>query len=256
MKAFRPFFIIVAFILTVGLACAAVSSGTQPTEDQPTQQEQPTDEQPTPEDQEQATDTPDGQSSTGDKYFTEEFDQDLSDAWSFFVLGNGADEYKDKVKTEVSDSHLRFEIPENDLYVYYIYEGNSYDDVQVELRADNRGVNTNNVSLVCRLNDDGWYEWSVGNGGDWYLYAVSDDKYNLITNGGTLFLKQGKGVNEYKMICEGDKISLFANGKEIKNSPFVEKKYKIRSGSVGFNISSLKVTPVIVEVDWFKVSEP
>lgn len=251
MKALRPLFFIVAFTLMVGMACAAVSGGTQPTEEQPTEEEQPT-----AEDQGDATDTPEAESSSGDLFFTEEFDQDPGSDWEFFVLGSGATDYKDTVKTEVSDSNMRFELPQKNLYVYYIYNGNSYDDVQVELRADNRGVNTNNVSLVCRFNDDGWYEWSVGSGGDWYLYAVSDDEYNLITNGGTLFLKQGKEVNEYKMVCEGNTISVFVNGNEIKNSPFTDKKYNLRAGSVGFNISSLSVTPVIVEVDWFKVSEP
>jgi hypothetical protein len=256
MKAFRPLFLIVAFTLLVGMACAAVSGdNTRVPDEEPTEQDQPTEEeQPTAE--EEATDVPDDQSSSNDLYFTEEFDQDPGSDWETFVLGDGADDHEDDIKTDVDDSHMRFELPNDDLYLYYIYNGNSYDDVQLEMRADNRGVNTNNVSLVCRFNDDGWYEWSVGSGGDWYLYAVADDEYNLITNGGTLFLKQGKEVNEYKMACDGNTISAFVNGKEIKGSPFTDKKYNLRAGSVGFNISSLDVTPVIVEVDWFKVSEP
>jgi hypothetical protein len=49
---------------------------------------------------------------------------------------------------------------------------------------------------------------------------------------------------------------MFVNGKEIKQSPFTDNRYGLRDGSVGFNISSLNITPVIVEVDWFKISEP
>jgi hypothetical protein len=150
---------------------------------------------------------------------------------------------------------MRIELPEDDLYLYYSYLGYSYEDVRVDLRADNRGVNTNNVSLICRSSKDGWYEWSVGSGGDWYLYAVTD-KYNLIAQGGTTYLKQGKEVNEYGLQCKGKTISMFINGKEVKQSPFTDSKYGLREGTVGFNISSLNVTPVIVEVDWFKVSEP
>ncbi|NTV37898.1 MAG: hypothetical protein HGA82_01695 [Anaerolineales bacterium] len=156
---------------------------------------------------------------------------------------------------DFSNSRMRIELPEEDLYYYYTYLGQSYDNVRLDLRADNRGVNTNNVSLFCRLSDDGWYEWSVGSGGDWYLYAVQDG-YNLLANGGTNFLKQGKQVNEYSMICKDKLISMFINGEEIKQSPVTDNNYGLRDGSVGFNVSSLAIVPVIVEVDWFKISEP
>jgi hypothetical protein len=49
---------------------------------------------------------------------------------------------------------------------------------------------------------------------------------------------------------------MFINGQEIKLSPVTENRYGLRDGTVGFNISSIDVTPVIVEVDWFKVSQP
>jgi len=171
------------------------------------------------------------------------------------ILGPGADRFKDTVKTEFNNSRMRIELPNKDLYFYYTFTGFSYDNVRLDLRADNRGVNTNNVSLVCRASRDGWYEWSVGSGGDWYLYAVTNG-YNLIANGGTTFLKQGKEVNEYTMICKDKTISMFVNGQEIKQSPITETRYALREGSVGFNISSLNIIPVIVEVDWFKISEP
>ncbi|HLA05842.1 MAG TPA: hypothetical protein VJ022_00240, partial [Anaerolineales bacterium] len=58
------------------------------------------------------------------------------------------------------------------------------------------------------------------------------------------------------LICKDKTISMFINGQEIKQSPFTDNKYGLREGSVGFNVSSLGVVPVIVEVDWFKISEP
>jgi hypothetical protein len=262
MKTLRPLFFFSSLLLIVGLACSALGGApAQPAEpqqpvDQPTQpQAAPTD-VPQPTAEAVATDTaapaPEPASS---KFFTEEFDQDPGSDWTVDILGPGADANKDSVKTEFNNGNLRVELPKEDLYYYYTYSGFSYDDVRVDLRADNRGVNTNNVSLVCRLGDDGWYEWSVGSGGDWYLYAVTD-KYNLITNGGTNFLKQGKDVNEYSLVCKGKQISMFINGQEIKQSPVTDNKYALTEGSVGFNISSLNVIPVIVDVEWFKVSEP
>jgi hypothetical protein len=173
------------------------------------------------------------------------------------IIGPGAEDYADEVETEFSNSRLLVELPEDDLYFYYTFLGYTYEDVRIDLRAENRGVNYNNVSLFCRASDEGWYEWSVRSDGLWDLWAVTD-KYNRVFNGGTNALKQGKEVNEYAMVCQGDKISLFVNGEEISGSPFTESRYGLREGTVGFNISSLnrEIKPVIVEVDWFKVSEP
>lgn len=263
MKTFRPLFFFAGLLLVVGLACSTLSGGNNPTQPPPTQapvQPQPTQpppptEVPPPTEAPAPTDTSVPEQPVAQKFFTEEFDQDPGSDWTIDILGPGADAHKDSVKTEFTNGRMRVELPEDDLYFYYTFTGFSYDNVRLDLRADNRGVNTNNVSLVCRIGDDGWYEWSVGSGGDWYLYAVTT-KYNLLTSGGTTFLKQGKAENEYSMACKDKTISMFVNGQEIKQSPFTDNNYGLREGSVGFNISSLSVTPVIVEVEWFKVSEP
>lgn len=189
------------------------------------------------------------------QFFTEEFDQDPGSDWVIDIIGPGADAHKDSVKMDFTNSRMRVELPEDDLYFYYTFVGYSYENVRLDLRADNRGVNTNNVSLTCRNSKDGWYEWSVGSGGDWYLYAITD-KFNLIISGGTTFLKQGKEVNEYSLVCQDNKIAMFINDQEIEQSPVTDNQYKLREGTVGFNISSINVTPVLVEVDWFKISEP
>jgi hypothetical protein len=47
---------------------------------------------------------------------------------------------------------------------------------------------------------------------------------------------------------------MFINGKEL--TTVTESKNDFRKGNVGFNISSLNVTPIILEVDWFQVSAP
>jgi len=259
MKTFRPLFFFASILLIVGLACAGGGGG-----DTPSQPEQPSQPQATqPPVAVQPTDVPPTEAPpptqpappSVSEFFTEEFDQDPGSDWVINILGPGADAHADSIKTSFDNGKFRIELPEKDLYFYYDFTGFSYENVRLDLRADNRGVNTNNVSLTCRSSQDGWYEWSVGSGGDWYLYAVTDT-YNLISNGGTLFLKQGKEVNEYSMVCKDKTISMFINGQEIKQSPITDNKYGLREGSVGFNISSLNIVPVIVEVDWFKISEP
>jgi hypothetical protein len=263
MKTFRPLLFLGSLVLIVGLACSLGGGGNTPS--QPEQPNQPEVTQP-PVVEPAATPTqaqPDAAPTNTDappppptsEFFTEEFDSDPGSDWVTDIIGPGAEAHADSVVTSFDSSRFRIELPEDQLYFYYTYTGQSYEDVRVDLRADNRGVNSNNVSLTCRGSDDGWYEWSVGSDGLWFLYAVTDG-FNLISNGGTTSLKQGKEVNEYTMICEGKTISMFVNGVELKLSPVTDNTYGLRDGSVGFNISSIDVTPVIVEVDWFKVSEP
>ena len=262
MKTLRPALFLISLLLIVGLACSfGRGSGGDPTSPpQPTAVQViepttvPTEAPPEPTAVPPTEEPPIPQA---EEFFTEEFDQDPGSDWETGIIGPGAEAYGDSVTTEFANSSMRIELPEDGLYFYYTYTAFDYTDVRLDLRADNRGVNYNNVSLVCRASSDGWYEWSVRSDGLWDLWAVTD-KYNWIMNGGTTFLKQGKEVNEYSMICQDKKIYMFINDQEIKQSPVTDNKYGIRNGTVGFNISSLdrKITPVIVEVDWFKISEP
>lgn len=251
MKTFRPLFLFTALILVVGLACGLGGGGSD-TPAQP-QQEQPQSNPPSQPEQPQAP--PSNEQSSGSAFFTQEFDQDPG--WWFFLTEGG--EKTDFMTVEFTDSLMIFDFQETGIFAYYMFEDFSYENVRIDIRAENRGKNNNNVSLVCRMSDEGWYEFSTEGGGLWYLYAVifnEDDKavYNRIDNGGAASLKQGKEVNEYGMLCEDDEITMFVNGKELKTR--VEDDYSFRDGLVGFNISSLNVTPIILEVDWFKVSEP
>jgi len=267
MKNFKPLILFVLFVLVVGLACNAGSSGGDSPSQPPTQQQAPVQvvepttapvkeptatEPPTVE----PTEPPPPTATTApvvSKYFKEEFDSSAALAnWDHFSVGSGDDS---DLKIEQEDDHLLFDLGDEDLYVYYIYFADTYDDTAISLNAENRGRNNNNVSLVCRMNEDGtqWYEFSVESGGLWYLYAY-DNAYNVVDNGGTNALKQGKEVNEYKLVCDGSEITMYVNGNKIKTVN--ETKYGFNDGYVGFNISSLNVLPITVEVNWFEVSEP
>jgi hypothetical protein len=251
MKTFRPLIFLTALVFLVGLACG-LSGGGSDTPAQP-QQEQP--QNPPAQEEPQSTPPPQAEEPSNETYFTEEFDQDPG--WNYFLTAG--EDKEDFITIEFTDSLMIFDFEETSIFAYYMYEGVSYEDVRIDIRAENRGKNNNNVSLVCRYSDEGWYEFSTTGGGLWFLYAVTfneDDKavYNRIDNGGAASLKQGKEVNEYGMLCEGEEITLFVNDKELKTR--VEDDYSFRDGLVGFNISSLNVFPIILEVDWFKVSEP
>ena len=186
-------------------------------------------------------------------FYTEEFDANYNpDNWQYFTLGSGSDS---NLVIQQEDDYLSFDLGDEDLYVYYMYTPYVYEDVSLTLNAENRGRNNNNISLVCRMNDDGseWYEFSVESGGVWYLYAVNG-KYNILDNGGTNALKQGREVNEYRMDCRGDEITVYVNGTELKT--VVDTTYGFNEGAVGFNISSLNVLPITVNVNWFDIAQP
>ena len=262
MKTLRPIYFLGCILFIVGLACS-VSGGGEPA--QPPQQEPPQASEattapavaptdaPPPTDTPVPTSTPEPTATAILKFFTEEFDSDPQ--WNYFLTYGDAN----KATVEFSNSRMIFTLDDLNIYAYYIFEDFEYDDVRIDIRAENRGRNNNNVSLVCRLSDEGWYEFSTEGGGVWYLYAATPGsdgsiKYTVIANGGAKSLKQGKETNEYTMICQGDEIRLLINDVEIK--AVRETTFAFRAGYVGFNISSLNVVPIIVEVDWFKIGEP
>lgn len=264
MKPLQPVFLLTAMVLLIGLACSALTGGgTPPTQAPPPTQEPvqilPTATEPEPTEppatEAPATEAPPPteEAPATSQFFTEEFDSEAALAnWDSFSLGSGED---NKLVIQQEGDHLLFDLGDEDLYVYYMYTPHEYDDVSIKLNAENRGRNNNNVSLVCRMNSEGtqWYEFSVESGGLWYLYGV-DDKYNVIANGGTNALQQGKAVNEYGMTCKGDEITLFINDEEIRRVK--DNTYGFSRGLVGFNISSLNVLPITVEVNWFEISRP
>jgi hypothetical protein len=261
MKAFRPILFLAIVLMIVGLACSALAGGGAPS--QPPATQPPVNNPPTattaPEPTELATEPPTEAAPPTESapeaqdFYTEEFDSSyVADNWQTFHLGKGED---DNLVIKQEDDHLLFDLGDKDLYVYYMYTPYTYENVSVRLNAQNRGRNNNNVSLICRMNEEGskWYEFSVESGGVWYLYAV-DDGYNRIGNGGVNSLRQGKEENEYRMDCVGDEITLYVNDKKL--TTVKDSKYFFNDGYVGFNISSLNVLPITVEVNWFEIAPP
>lgn len=260
MKAFRPVLFLVLIMLVVGLACSTVTGGrdvpTQPVATQePVQPVNPPTATTAPEPTEAPTEAapPTESAPEARDFYTEEFESEYApDNWQTFTLGKGED---DKLVIQQEDDHLLFDLGDEDLYVYYMYTPYTYENVSVRLNAQNRGRNNNNVSLICRMNEDGskWYEFSVESGGVWYLYAV-DGGYNRIANGGVNSLRQGKEENTYRMDCVDNEITMYVNDKKL--TTFKDNKYLFNDGYVGFNISSLNVLPITVEVNWFEITQP
>jgi hypothetical protein len=266
MKAFRPVLFLTLILLVVGLACSALTGGgdtpPQVVTEPPVQvvTDEPVQVISSPTTAPEPTDVPSTQAPPAveappeaQDFYVEEFEGDYNpENWQYFTLGDGDE---DNLVIEQQDDHLLFDLGDEDLYVYFMYAAYTYENVSLTLNAENRGRNNNNVSLICRMNDEGtqWYEFSVESGGVWYLYAF-DDKYNILDNGGTNSLNQGRAVNEYRLDCSGDEITMYINGDKIKTVQ--DTRYLFDDGFVGFNISSLNVLPITVEVNSFEIDFP
>jgi hypothetical protein len=270
MKTLRPVFFLISLVVIVGLACSLGGGGTstkeppaqppvEPTVAEPATEApaepptaEPTAEEPANTPEPQPTEAP-----AASEFYTEEFDGDISNFTYFeFHETFGKEKADESIIPTTKDGFLVFDLKKKNKWVYVTYDPFKYGDVRIDLKADNRGKNNNNISLICRYSDEGWYELNIANNGlyDIFAFVASDNKYYLIANGGSTEIKQGKDTNEYTFICDGNELTAGINGVEVKK--ITDTKYKLRDGLVGFGVSSFEVTPILVEVDWFQISQP
>lgn len=262
MKILRPLLFFVSLLLVVGMACSfgkGAETPEAPPTDQPIKIDEPTSE-PT---EVPATEAPtEPPTPEAQQFFTEEFDTPLSSDWTSridFAHPNITE--SDKVTVQAENGNLVWDFGNKYVYYYLLYGAYEYDDVVVEVKADNRGKNNNSVSLICRYDPEvGWYEFNLANSG---LYDISfvrilDNgrvQYNRVANGGSNHIKAGMEVNEYYIKCQGNELTLKINGMDVTS--IQDKKYgELSKGQVGVSVSSFNVLPIQVEMDWFKVSEP
>jgi hypothetical protein len=246
---YRMLFAITVLLIAVGCLCNGTSI--VPT---PTDASVPTD---LPGPNGEATEPPTAsaeQPSPAQDFFTEEFDGDISN-WTYFTTKNDTKADDSGVQPVAENGFLVMDISKN-LNVYAIYEANVYENVRLDVRVDNRGTNNNNINLVCRYSDEGWYEIAIANNGLYWLYAYNGAKgsYTRLADGGSNKIKAGKEVNEYTFICNDRNLILEINGFETNS--YTDNQYVFRDGQVGVGLSSFKDIPVKVEFDWVKISEP
>ncbi|HTX92328.1 MAG TPA: hypothetical protein VMC09_14050 [Anaerolineales bacterium] len=251
-RVLRPFFCLAGLILIVGLACA--TSAAQPTSTSvPTVPPPPTNTlEPTLTSTPAATPTPQGPP----KFFTEDFNQVFSGDppyWSHFLTSGS----ESKLEMKSDGKSFIVTMNEKQTYLYMIYNPTTYQNVSLDIKFDNRGRNTNNISLICDYSDDkGWYEFNLGSGGVWNILFFDQvtKYYQFLANGGSVNIHAGQVSNEYKATCQGNDLTLYING--VKTYNITDSTYALQEGKVGFSISSFDVLPIIVAVDSIQVSEP
>ncbi|CAG1011193.1 hypothetical protein ANAEL_04111 [Anaerolineales bacterium] len=257
---YRPLFAFAALMLFVSLACYGGGTPTPaqpPATDAPPATEAPT--QPQVEEPSPVPTEPPVQESSAEQFFTEEFDNDISN-WSRLNVTGSKDTNVDGLELEVKDSRLVFDFSTKQLYTYLFYDPFEYENVSLEVNAENRGMNDNSISLICRYSeDDGWYEFNVANSGLYnilygFYQADGNIGYSRIADGGSNKIKSGKEVNTYKITCNDRKLALYINGTETR--VIEDNQHVLRKGKIGISVSSFNQLPVKVEFDWVKISEP
>jgi len=202
------------------------------------------------------------------KYFQEDFNGTPAN-WSQFVV-NGSKVPKGgnpelvqgnfgTMTVGAKDGFLVFDLQGNGQWVYSTYDAQQYDDVRVDVSAENRGTNDNAVGLVCRYDGNQWYEFDVANTGLYVFYeaAVQSDKtviYSKLADGGYSKYKTGKDTNQLTITCQGRTLSLSINGFQVKQID--DNQYELKSGKVGAAVFSNVTPPTTVGLDWFKISQP
>jgi hypothetical protein len=191
------------------------------------------------------------------KFFAEEFDDAFNrEDWSLFLThGDPA-----KLNLEPAGGMLVFNITGRGVWAYLTYDRQTYDNVRLDAVVENRGDNQNNISLLCRYDEQaGWYEFNVGNDGLYsilYGRSTTENKlsYGTIYEGGSNNIKQGTAVNEYSIICKDSTLSLFINGVETRT--LQETRFGLREGKVAISASSFQRYPVVLAYDRVTISEP
>jgi len=132
------------------------------------------------------------------------------------------------------------------------------------------GPNTNNISLVCRGSDQGWYEFSMTSGGEWIIWKVDtsnpdDPDYTILNSGYSNHYLKHK-YNEFGISCVGDQLDFYitqvdgevklvgsANDRTFRSGQVAVSVYSLPTSQVSWNYSS---TPMQVEFDWLEIQIP
>jgi hypothetical protein len=191
---------------------------------------------------------------SGEIYYEETFENDISQTWEYFLTSGN----ESALEQYLEDGKLVVEIDQEDTYTYFLFKDWTFTDPRLDVKAINRGVNTNFVGLVCRYSDQGWYEVDVLSSGVYYFYYVDEDyNYTALWNGGSRLVKTGNATNDYTLICSGNTLTLGINGTEVKTLQLTGGTYPVLTdGQVGLTVSSTNSTPVIVEFEEYVISVP
>lgn len=177
--------------------------------------------------------------------------RDWFDFGFFFETGGEFTDYE----FEEQDNGLYIEIAKADAVAYAIYEGKgTYADIQIDMDAlKTTGPNRNNISLLCRVNEEGWYEFSIHSGGLWQIYRFTyEDAYTSIGSGGSTAISANAASNHLAVTCIGSELKFYVNDIEIGSA----KDELFTKGTFGLSLNTFDLPGVGVRFTNYTVRLP
>jgi len=178
---------------------------------------------------------------SGDTIISTSFDD--NEGWTFFTVPSSeqvtVDQRTGRIYIEVDDSYTE---------VYFLNDLFLTGDIKMGATFKTvAGPNTNNISLVCRASDQGWYEFSVSSGGEWWIWkydAAKDSPYSKLAHGYSNSIHLQKAENQLVAQCFGEDLTFWANGDKLgeASDPY------FNAGQFGVGIYADKLKGVGVEV--------
>jgi S1-C subfamily serine protease len=183
----------------------------------------------------------------GERILSAEFSN--IDNWYSFGLP-----LSDQYTFTVRNSRLYIQNNRKDTTIYALHKLPLRADVRVEAAVETvDGPNRNNISLICRATEKGWYEFSMNSGGYWFIWRYDNGDYQLLNSGASLKIHMQKAANVIMATCVGKTLSLFINDSLMG---IAEDPNALGEGQVGVSVSTFDIPGAGVEFDWFRASVP
>jgi hypothetical protein len=163
-------------------------------------------------------------------------------------------------KIYVEDNHLFFQINDQSTYIYKFAPPSFGPNVTVEVTTENFGQLLNNVALVCRASDLGWYEFRVSNSRTIEVYrydpslkAQYKNPYRAIRSRSPSDAILNTQPNKIKISCNGADLSLTINGKSVWSG---QDKTLTEGDKIGLGAMSEVTLPIKVSFTHVVVEKP
>ncbi len=171
-----------------------------------------------------------------------------------------------KISVKVADDRLEFLTRlSEDIFLYSFYKDNQYDEVVIRSSVSKiePSANGNGFTLLCHVNQDGWYEARVASNGIFEINQFDQLKkqqggnpYLKLASGGAPNFKTTSGnENIIEWQCGYDYLRLLVNDKQVWEKDDFSNLNS--GGGVGVGLASYSGTmPRHIGFEWVEILEP
>lgn len=164
---------------------------------------------------------------------------------------------------EVTANGLTLDLMNEYIWGYFFYNGSViYDNVEMEVAVEGLMPNAT-LGLVCHYGENGWYEFDITGGGEYYLRYVdnmesahdeaqNDIRYGAISN--FRYSNLNISENTINATCNGKILSLAVNGATVLDR--YPSRFAPNQGQIGIAARSYASYPINFTVKSIKVMEP